>query len=296
MKAWRDAWEVLFLLGVALGTALSGHASQFILVDVDDVQGYGPYAYADGIRLEGLPPGNLELKLTDEGALFCQPAGGVALGPMVTTNRMTMLLGGRNYRFLIVSSDFKRGYAAGRQTRNLLTALVVSKTQADDPATALEMLRQAQASNRTARVPLEVQAALRELQDKVELEETMRAAGKVKYEGRWMTREEASKRYRRRVAEEQRKRGMVWVDGTWMTSAAAEKHRRTQAAAETGEKCPRCNGTGSIHYEYALTPRSLRGTKPLLNRRFEKAGPAPANSSRHTSTEPCPDCGGSGRR
>lgn len=137
----------------------------------------------------------------------------------------------------------------------------------------------------------------------------MKAAGKVKVEGRWMAAKEAEKRLGELEAERMRAQGYVLEGGAWMSPEAAREHRlekAREAARKAAEerrqfeqnKCRRCNGTGSIYFEIRPTPSAAgpRGdTKPPALR-VEKPGLPPKDSKYAIERDACPACGGTGRR
>jgi hypothetical protein len=278
----------------------------FLLIDDQNI-GHGPYTPdPSALILDGQY--RIEVRGNGSATLHGVPDAGEPLAPFFLTNQATVVVDGRRYQFLLVDDAFEAAYAIGRDTREM-TRAVESALALENAEEGLARLSSAMTTNRLFRNAGEVTNALRRLQQRMQEEAAHRAAGRERFEGRWLPAAEVAQLRRERHDAAMRAKGFENVDGEWLTLDAAREKRLEKVKAEAqarGEaerrqeraKCPRCNGTGSIHYEMrpsAVAANTRGGSKPP-DLRIERPGPPPKDSRYQTQRAACPACEGSGRR
>lgn len=290
------------LLPLLAAGAAAVRAASFVLIDETAGLGYGPFPYADGTPVLD---GRWSLALSGPSVFLRAADGSESHGPFAFTNQAVLNIGKTACRVLFVTPEFEEGFRIGRHTRAMREALRLAAA-GDDPRAAAALLEQARATNTLHRNGREVEEMLKRLTAEAAREEALRAAGKVKFEGRWLPAAEAETLRQEREAAAKRAQGLQLVDGEWLTIDAAAARRREKAAAAARElarerrrqetmKCPRCKGTGSIYFELRPAPSFLTGDHtPDL--KVERPGRPPEETTVRTEVRQCPDCRGSGQR
>lgn len=289
---------------MALAPALVGGGS-FLLID-DQNTGYGPYT-PDPVTL--ILDGRHRIEVRGNSATLSDAADdGSQAAPFFLTNHASVVVDGRRYRVLLLGHAFGEAHAIGRDTREMARTIESALAQ-ENAEDGLAALSAAVVSNRLFRNTGEVDHARRRLQQRAQEEAAHRDAGRERFEGRWLPAAEVARLRRERHDAAMRAKGFENVDGEWLTLDAAREKRLEKVKAEArarGEaerqreraKCPRCNGTGSIHYEIrpSVAAANARGGSKPPDLRVERPGPPPKESPYRTQRAACPACEGSGKR
>ncbi len=282
----------------------ASRAGSFVLIDETGL-GHGPYALARGGTVLG---GAFTVEARGDSGTFRATVDGRNWGTFFLTNQAALTLGGQAYEVLLTTPDFHDALAAGADTRHMEQVLAEAVTN-DEARAGIEIIAAAKAAHARFRNTRAVEAALGSLGQRAAEEEAMKAAGKVKVEGRWMESGAAAKRLQELEAARMQAQGFVMEDGTWMSPEAAREHRlekAREAARKAAEerrqfeqnKCRRCNGTGCIYFEIRPSQAAAGargGTRPP-DLRIEKPGLPPKDSKYAIERDACPACDGTGRR
>lgn len=279
-------------------------ADAFVLVD-EAGQGHGPYAF---VQDTAILDGAYRLEPRGQSATLRGTADAGTWGPFFFTNQASFRIGAQRYEVMRTTPAFADAHAAGLQTRRVQQAMAEAATN-EDPRASLQLVEAARAANPLGRNTNAVAAAVARLSKRAAEEEALRAAGKVKVEGRWMEAKAAEKRLRELEAARMQAQGFVQEDGEWMSLDAARERRLEKArvaarkAAEERRrfeqnKCRRCNGSGAIYFEIRPSPAaaSTRGGSKPPDLRIEKPGVPPREAKYETERAACPDCNGTGQR
>ena len=303
---FRRVCLLLTLCAGGFSASICTASPSCVLVDTNGV-GHGPYAMTTGtsvlndrytLDVRGQSTTLLSVSSPDE-----------RLGPFFMTNHATIAVAEGCYGVIITTVDFEQAYEIGRQT-HLIDESIRTALSDEDARDGLAHLQAAIATNQLCRNVQAVSNAVKRLVVQIGEDDLQRAAGKVKFEGRWLPAAEAKQLQQARVETEMRAKGFQQVDGEWFSIDEARDRRLEKAkaaaqalAAEQREyernKCRRCNGTGSIYFEIrpSVAAASTRsGSSKPPDMRIERPGLPPAKSAHKIERDACPDCEGTGRR
>ncbi len=233
---------------------------------------------------------------------------GKAYGPFFMTNLAQVVIAQRSFTVLFTTSDFDRGYEAGKQTLRLKQA-IDRVQEAVEPADGLALLKEAAQANPLSLDSTSLSNVWKRLEGDAAEAERQRGMGRERFEGEWLPADRVAKLKAEQHASEMRAKGYEEIDGEWLTREAARDKRIEKAKAAAKElaererkreamKCRRCEGTGYVYNQIiqGVAATSTKGAMRVPDITRERPGKAPTDSRYKTEQFVCPDCRGSGQQ